>query len=42
MRQEDKLLDTKISILGTIIRCLQVILLLIYLVIAIINTLHRI
>ena len=42
MRQEDKLLDIKISILGTIIRCLQATLLLIYLVIAIITTLHRI
>ena len=42
MKQEDKLLDIKISILGTIIRCLQVTLLLIYLAIAIITTLHRI
>ena len=42
MKQEDKILDIKISILGTIIRCLQVILLLIYLAIAIITTLHRI
>ena len=42
MKQKDKLLDIKISILGTIIRCLQVILLLIYLAIAIITILHRI
>ena len=42
MKQEDKILDIKISILETIVRCLQVILLLIYLAIAIITTLHRI
>lgn len=39
MHQEDRLLEIKISIIGTIIRCLQVTLLLIYLAIAIITTL---
>lgn len=42
MKQEDKLLETKITIIGTIIRCLQVTLLLIFLAIAIIDTLNRI